>query len=203
MSGGRRDRAAPRRAVRADRRRDSSARARPDRQLLLSGLLLGVGTAAFVDEVVFHQLLRWHHFVDASTTAVGLVSDGVFHAVGWFAAVGGVFVLADLRRRAPGPVRWARWWGGVLVGLGAFQLWDGTVQHKLLRLHQIRYEVDLLPYDATWIAVAVALLAAGVVLLRRTRTSRVGLGAPESPGSDGPPAAPGGTVLSAPGDHGA
>ena len=143
--------------------------AQPARLLLLSGLLLGVGAAAAVDEVVFHQLLRWHHFYDRSTTDVGLVSDGLFHAFGWFAAVGGAFVLADVRRRGAGPVRWSRWWGGVLVGLGAFQLWDGTVQHKLLRLHQIRYDVELLLYDVTWVAVAVVLLAVGAVLVRRTR----------------------------------
>jgi uncharacterized membrane protein len=29
---------------------------------LLAGILLGLGTVAFVDEVVFHQLLHWHHF---------------------------------------------------------------------------------------------------------------------------------------------
>jgi uncharacterized membrane protein len=37
-------------------------------------------------------------------------------------------------------------------------------------LHQIRYEVDLLPYDVAWIVIAVALIAVGVVLLARTRT---------------------------------
>jgi uncharacterized membrane protein len=57
----------------------------------------------------------------------------------------------------------------LLVGLGAFQLYDGTVQHKVLGLHQIRYDVDLLPYDIAWNVVAVLILAAGLVLLRRAR----------------------------------
>ena len=69
------------------------------RRLLLSGILFGVGVAAFVDEVVLHQLLHWHHFYDLSTAAVGLVSDGLFHAFGWFAAVAGLFLFADVRRR--------------------------------------------------------------------------------------------------------
>ena len=56
---------------------------------LLSGVLTGVGVAAFLDEVVFHQLLQWHHLYDGSTPAIGLVSDGVFHAFGFFAVVGG------------------------------------------------------------------------------------------------------------------
>ncbi|MFP3466911.1 DUF2243 domain-containing protein [Leifsonia sp. SIMBA_070] len=134
---------------------------------LLSGILFGVGLAAFIDETVFHQLLHWHHFYDRSTPEVGLVSDGVFHAFGWFAIVAGLFLVADLYRRQS--MWWARWWGGVLLGAGGFQLYDGTVQHKLLGLHQIRYEVDLLPYDLTWNIVAALMLVAGVVLVLRTR----------------------------------
>ena len=96
---------------------------------LVSGLLFGIGLAAFVDETVFHQLLHWHHFYDRSTLAVGLVSDGLFHAFGWFAVVVSLFVLADLRRRRG--LWWLRWIGGVALGAGAFQLYDGTIQHKL------------------------------------------------------------------------
>ena len=64
-----------------------------------SGVLAGIGLIAFVDETVFHQLLHWHHFYDKSTLEVGLVSDGLFHALGFFATVAGLFLLADLRRR--------------------------------------------------------------------------------------------------------
>lgn len=134
---------------------------------VLSGLLLGVGVAAFVDETVFHQLLHWHHFYDRSTPDAGLVSDGLFHAFGWFATVAALFLLVDVRRRGPLPV--ARWWGGLLVGAGSFQLYDGTVQHKLLGLHQIRYDVDLRPYDWAWNVLAVLLVLAGAGLLARSR----------------------------------
>ncbi|MGW2815869.1 DUF2243 domain-containing protein [Streptomyces sp. NPDC001415] len=129
-----------------------------------SGVLIGVGIAAFVDETVFHQLLHWHHFYDRSTPDVGLVSDGLFHAFGWFAVVIGLFMVADLRHRA-GLVGRALA-GGILTGAGAFQLYDGTVQHKLMGLHQIRYHVDLTPYDLTWNILAVVFLAIGVLLLR-------------------------------------
>ena len=81
-----------------------------------------------------------------------------------------LFLLADIRRR--GAMSWGRWTGGLLAGLGAFQLVDGVVLHKVLRIHQIRYDVDLLVYDATWIGTAVLALAAGLLLLRRTRPHR-------------------------------
>ena len=136
-------------------------------------MLVGVGVAAFVDETVFHQLLHWHHFYDRSTSDAGLVSDGIFHAVGWFAVVAGLFWFAALRRDHDLVTR--RWVAGILLGAGAFQLYDGTVQHKLLRLHQIRYDVSLLPYDVTWNVVAVLLVLTGLVLLRRpARDARAG-----------------------------
>ena len=43
-------------------------------------LITGVGLMAAVDEIVFHQLLGWHHFYDRSTSEVGLMSDGFLHA---------------------------------------------------------------------------------------------------------------------------
>ena len=60
---------------------------------------------------------------------------------------------------------------GALVGAGAFQLYDGTVQHKLLGLHQIRYGVDLTVYDWTWNVVALIILVAGAMLLYRGRSA--------------------------------
>ncbi|WP_150307810.1 DUF2243 domain-containing protein [Planctomonas psychrotolerans] len=147
-----------------------------NRRNVLSGVLFGIGVAAFIDEVVFHQLLHWHHFYDRSTTAAGLVSDGILHAFGWFATVAGLFLLADLARRRL--VRWDRWTGAVLVGAGAFQLYDGIVHHKLLELHQVRYGVDLLPYDLAWQGAGLAVLLGGIVVLvlsgRRARAARRG-----------------------------
>jgi len=137
------------------------------RRSTTSGVLAGIGLAAFVDETVFHQLLHWHHFYDRSTTDAGLVSDGLFHAFGFVAVVSGLFLLADLRRRDA--LVTGGWVGGLLLGAGAFQLYDGLVQHKVFGLHQIRYGVDLVAYDVTWNVVAVVLLLVGAVLTRRSR----------------------------------
>ncbi|MFJ7831715.1 DUF2243 domain-containing protein [Peribacillus sp. NPDC097206] len=138
---------------------------------LWSGILFGIGLVAFIDEMVFHQLLHWHHFYDKSTTNIGLVSDGLFHALSWFATIGSLFMFADLRRRN---ALWLkRWQGGVFLGAGGFQLYDGTIQHKLMRLHQIRYDVDILPYDMIWNIIAAALIVVGVYLIYRTRRSTI------------------------------
>ncbi len=134
-----------------------------------SGFLSGIGMVAFIDEVVFHQLLHWHHFYDLSTTTAGLISYGLFHAFSWFATVGGLFMLADRRRR--GRLGWRRWWGGVCLGAGLFQLYDGIVQHKVMRLHQIRYDVDIVPYDIAWNVTAMLMIFAGLFLIRHSSGS--------------------------------
>ncbi|MFC3038669.1 DUF2243 domain-containing protein [Virgibacillus xinjiangensis] len=135
---------------------------------LWSGILFGLGLVAFLDEMIFHQLLGWHHFYDRSTTQIGLLSDGLFHAFSWFATVGSLFMVADLRRRSAWWVK--RWIGGVLLGLGAFNLYDGIVQHKLMRLHQIRYDTDnLLLYDLAWNLIATIILIIGIVVVLQTR----------------------------------
>ncbi|HEX2578333.1 MAG TPA: DUF2243 domain-containing protein, partial [Aquihabitans sp.] len=58
----------------------------------LPGVLLGVGLGGFVDGIVLHQVLQWHHVLSdtgdhPTTTVAGLeantLADGVFHAGTW------------------------------------------------------------------------------------------------------------------------
>lgn len=140
-----------------------------------SGFLFGIGLVAFIDEAVFHQLLHWHHFYDKLTTDIGLVSDGLFHAFSWFATIAGLFLFSNLRRQETLQIK--RWIGGMLLGSGLFQLYDGTVQHKLMRLHQIRYVDHVLFYDLVWNILALGLAVIGVLLAfhKRNRGVREGI----------------------------
>jgi uncharacterized membrane protein len=144
------------------------AAGRPDRRrTLLATAMIGTGGMAAVDEIVFHQLLAWHHFYDRSTANVAQLSDGLLHAGELVLLVAGFFLVADLRRRLALARRSA--WAGLLLGSGGFQLFDGLVDHKVLRVHQVRYGVDLLTYDLAWNLAAVALLTAGALLAVRSR----------------------------------
>lgn len=129
--------------------------------------LIGVGVMAAVDEIIFHQILAWHHFYDRSTLKVGLMADGLLHAAELIAIVAGFFMLLDLRKS--NTLDTVRAWPGFFLGLGGFQLFDGVVDHKVLRTHQIRYVDNLLPYDLTWNAVGVLLVLIGFYLLKKGR----------------------------------
>lgn len=134
-----------------------------------SGVLFGVGLVSFIDEAIFHQILQWHHFYDRSSTTIGLISDGFFHAFSWVATVAALFMVADLRRRKSFWLR--RWFGGVLLGAGVFQLYDGLIQHKIMHLHQIRYVDNLFMYDLVWNGVAVAIIIIGIVIIFKDRST--------------------------------
>ncbi|WP_300578664.1 DUF2243 domain-containing protein [Phenylobacterium sp.] len=140
---------------------------RDPRRSMIAAALLGIGAMAAVDEVVFHQLLAWHHFFDWSTPAFGLFSDGLLHAAELIIFALGFFMILDIRGRQALAPRSA--WAGFLLGAGGFQIFDGIIDHKVLRLHQIRYGVDnLLIYDVVWNAAGVILIALGLLLARRS-----------------------------------
>jgi uncharacterized membrane protein len=135
-----------------------------------AGLLLGVGLVAGVDQVVFHQLLGWHTLYDLSTPLASRVWEGVLHA-GSLVLVVGAAAWAVVLARRPG-WSWPRWCAGVLVGGGTFQLVDGLVHHKVLGLHQVRYGVELLPYDLAWNVAGAVLVACGALVLARGARAR-------------------------------
>lgn len=131
--------------------------------------LLGAGIMAAVDEIIFHQLLAWHHFYDRATPEWALFSDGLLHAAELIALVAGFFFLSDLRRCQTLSNSWA--WSGFFVGAGGFQLFDGLVDHKVLRVHQIRYGVDnLWVYDLVWNGAALLLILVGLGIGLKARS---------------------------------
>lgn len=140
------------------------------RRTLLGAVLLGIGVMAAVDEIIFHQLLQWHHFFDRSTPTVGILADGLLHSAELIVLAAGFWIMAgQFRQQLVDPLTA---WGAFLAGAGGFQLFDGIVDHKVLRIHQVRYVDPLWPYDLAWNGSALVLLAIGLVMLRNSRDRR-------------------------------
>lgn len=136
-------------------------------KILLSGVFIGVGIMALIDEIIFHQLLQWHHFFDFNTMQFGIFSDGLLNAFALFAIVAGIFLFAHVTKMYTYSL--LRWFSGIFIGLGSFQLIDGIINHKLFGIHQIRYVVNILPYDIAWNASAILLLLIGIIMWLKTR----------------------------------
>ncbi len=140
------------------------------RNVLATGIIIGIGVMGAVDEIVFHQLLQWHHFHVHSTEYWRIFSDGVFHIFTTSMLVLGVFRLWSHRCRISSLSASRPLWAGFLIGAGGFQLFDGTVNHKVLQIHPVREGVpNILPYDLAWNAFALVILVSGWLLWRRVK----------------------------------
>lgn len=131
-------------------------------------LLLGAGLGGFVDGIVLHQLLQWHHIASSAGVPVDTVEglqmntrlDGLFHAATWILTVLGVALLWHGARNGA-RLSWARLIGGVLMGFGLFNLIEGLLNHQLLGLHHVN---ETAPPEQ-WLAWDLGFLASGAVLL--------------------------------------
>jgi uncharacterized membrane protein len=145
------------------------------------GILLGIGLGGFVDGIVLHQILQWHHMLTSEgsypgTTVAGLETntlwDGLFHAATWAAVAVGIYVL--WRRTADR--RWAlsgrALLGWMLVGWGLFNLVEGIANHHILTLHHVREASGhRTAWDLAFLGFG-ALLAIGGWALARPATAR-------------------------------
>jgi uncharacterized membrane protein len=142
-----------------------------------SGLLLGLGLGGFVDGIVLHQILQWHHMLSAvegrsPTTLAGLeintVADGFFHLATWVLTWAGVVTALrawQQRRIAPS---WSFQAGLVLVGWGVFNVVEGVIDHEVLGVHHVRDDLGApMSWDIGFLVVGALLIAGGWSLHRR------------------------------------
>jgi uncharacterized membrane protein len=131
------------------------------------GAIIGVGVAGTLDEVVFHQLLQWHNFYVHTADYWRIVSDGIFHLFSSVMLFVGVLLLWFKRDLLSAQGDGRALAAGIFLGTGGFNLYDGTIQHKVLRLHPVREGVDnILLYDLAWNVVALLVLVIGLWLWR-------------------------------------
>ncbi|GAA3624448.1 putative membrane protein [Lentzea atacamensis] len=135
---------------------------------MIAALVLGVGIGGFLDGIVAHQLLGWHHMLSGwyprEDMRLMMVGDGLFHLLCLVFVLVGV---ALLNRRAPLPDRVLL--GGILAGWGVFNLVEGVVDHQILGIHHVRPGPDQLAYDLAFLASGAVLLVIGSLFARRAR----------------------------------
>ena len=155
---------------------------------MTSGLLLGLGLGGFVDGIVLHQILQWHHLVSAEAptdTVEGLeintLADGFFHLATLLLVVAGTFTMLTAWQRGRPAPNWSFHLGLVLAGWGVFNVLDGLVNHHLLGLHHIRDDLGgPLSWDIGFLVFGVALIAGGWALHRRGAAALESTSAPQA-----------------------
>src|SRR5215217_4687043 len=124
-----------------------------------AGIMLGVGLGGFVDGIVLHQILQWHHMVTEPFPAdsvrnleMNTLGDGLFHAFTWLMTAVGLALLWRAGQR-PDVVRSGRVLvGSLAIGWGLFNLLEGIVDHHLLGIHHVRSGPDQVVWDLAFLA---------------------------------------------------
>jgi uncharacterized membrane protein len=141
--------------------------------------LLGIGFGGFVDGIVLHQILQWHHLLTATgnhpaTTVAGLednvLADGLFHVGTWIVVFVGSQLAVRAWRRGELAPPWRSHVGLLLAGWGVFNLVEGIVDHHILTIHHVRDDVsNKTAWDLGFLAIAVVLILVGSALHRSAR----------------------------------
>jgi uncharacterized membrane protein len=141
---------------------------------LLPSILLGIGLGGFVDGILLHQVLQWHHMLSSegccpTSTVAGLedntLADGLFHVAAWIAVMAGTLLAASAWQRGEMAPPWRAHFGGLLLGWGAFNLVEGLIDHQLLGIHHVRDDLGgPIGWDFGFLAFGLALVLVGRAL---------------------------------------
>ena len=141
--------------------------------LIAAGILLGLGLGGFVDGIVLHQILQWHHMLSsvrpAKTVAeleVNMVWDGLFDATTWMLTVVGLVLLWRAGKRDDVALSSKTFVGSILIGAGAFNVVEGLIDHQILGIHHVKPGPNELAWDIGFLALGAILAVAGWILLR-------------------------------------
>lgn len=154
--------------------------------LRLPGIVLGVGLGGFVDGILLHQLLQWHHMLTSTNddrigvkyynprTVPGLemntLWDGIFHTVCWLSVLVGLAILYSRVTRNRRRVWTSRvLWGWILAGWGLFNLVEGALDHHILGIHHVHGGPHQLWWDIGFLILGALLLGGGWLLQRGGR----------------------------------
>jgi uncharacterized membrane protein len=149
-----------------------------------AGVVLGIGLGGFVDGILLHMILRWHHMlsnvVPPDTMAgihTNMTWDGLFHVLTWAITFVGVFMLWGVARHRPAAGELpstGSFTGALITGWGLFNLVEGVIDHHLLALHNVREVPDPLPWNISFLIIGGGgLIAAGWMLMRAEDRRRV------------------------------
>ena len=142
-----------------------------------SGLLYGLGFGGFIDGIVLHQIVQWHHMVSSVedypvTTVTGLgintTADGFFHVATWFLVLAGSITTLTAWRQGRLAPNWGFHFGLLLTGWGIFNVVEGLIDHQILGVHHVRDDLGApVSWDIGFLAFGLVLIIGGWLLHSR------------------------------------
>jgi uncharacterized membrane protein len=138
---------------------------------------LGLGLGGFLDGIVLHEILQWHHMVSHVAgypvdTVAGLegnvVADGFFHVATWLLVWAGTTMTVVSWRRGRLAPNWSFHVGLLLCGWGIFNVVEGLIDHQILGVHHVRDDLGApLSWDLGFLVFGALLVVVGRRLYTR------------------------------------
>jgi uncharacterized membrane protein len=135
-----------------------------------AGCLLGFAFGGFVDGIVLHQILQWHHLLSGwrpggtvSLLQMHITWDGLFHASHYLILAIGLALLWPRPAESSGR-RFGAWFA---IGFGLWHVLDAVLNHWILGMHRIRQDAgNPLLWDLPFFVLGVVAIGLGVLWLR-------------------------------------
>jgi uncharacterized membrane protein len=144
--------------------------------LIAAGIFLGLGLGGFVDGILLHQILQWHHMISnvqplttISNIDLNMVWDGLFHAFDWVLTVIGIILLWQAGKCED--VAWSSqtFVGSILIGTGLFDVVEGLIDHQILGIHHVKPGPNQLAWDLGFLALGAMLIIIGWIMIQRSK----------------------------------
>ena len=144
---------------------------------VLAGILFGLGLGGFFDGIVLHQVLQWHHMLTSAgypadsvrNLEINVLWDGIFHMSTYIFTAAGLWILWRRSRKSHGRWSWRLLPATMLIGFGAFNLVEGTIDHHVLGIHHVNEAVpreQWVYWDVAFLVWGAAMLIGGLALYR-------------------------------------
>jgi uncharacterized membrane protein len=137
---------------------------------------MGLGLGGFVDGIVLHQVLQWHHMLTSTaghpmTTVAGLeantLADGFFHLATWLLVAAASWLMWQAWRAGRLAPPWRVQLGALLAGWGLFNLVEGLIDHEILGIHHVRDDLGgPVGWDFAFLGLGALLVVSGLWLMR-------------------------------------
>jgi uncharacterized membrane protein len=161
----------------------------------LPSFLMGLGFGGFIDGIVLHEILQWHHMISSTQptdTVAGLelnvIADGFFHVLTWLLVMAGTTLTVLSWQQGRLAPNWRFHIGLLLLGWGVFNVVEGVINHQLLNVHHVRDDLGApLSWDIGFLVFGALLIGGGWLLYRRgTRALALRGGGPLGPSPSTP-----------------
>jgi uncharacterized membrane protein len=139
-------------------------------------VFIGMSLAGFFDGIVLHQILQWHHLLSSirptdsiKDLQINTLADGLFHIASYVLLTIGLITLWRAYQQKTA-ISSRSMTGAMLLGAGAFNFFEGLINHHLLQIHHVKPGSNQLLWDLSFLAIGVVLMGIGWLMLKQQST---------------------------------